>query len=108
MNMNVLLDLPQQQEGLSSGLALLRSPNDYLTDTQFRHKDPSRPPAHEPGDGWIVMGMLIGAAIGAASGTALAVFGNIGSVFLDLTVGAIGCGLLGTLIGDRIKPRRKK
>ena len=108
MNDNCLPDLVQEQDGLSSGLALLRSPNDYLTDTQFRNKDPARPPAHEPGDGWIVIGMLIGAVIGAASGTALAVFGNIGSVFLDLSVGAISFGLIGTFIGDRIKPRRKK
>lgn len=105
--MNVLLDLPQRQEGLSSGFAFLRSPNDYLTDTQFRHNDPARPPPHEPGDGWIVMGMLIGAVIGAASGTALAVFGNIGNIFLDLSVGAVGFAIAGTLIGDRVKPRRK-
>ena len=87
--MNVLLDLPQHQEGLSSGLLLLRSPNDFLIDTQFRHNDPARPPSHEPGDGWRVMGMLIGAVIGAASGTALAVLGNIGNIFLDLSVGPL-------------------
>jgi hypothetical protein len=47
---------------LGSDLALLRSPNDILIDSQFRNNktDPSMPPEHEPGDGWIVMGMLVG------------------------------------------------
>jgi len=108
MDVNFLLDLVEHQEGLSSGLALLRSPNDYLTDTQFRHKDSERPPAHEPGDGWIVVGMLVGAFVGAATGVAVAISTGVINVFFGLAGGAVLGGIAGTFVGDAIKKAKRR
>jgi hypothetical protein len=95
-----------------SGLALLRSPNDILIDSQFRNNktDPSMPPEHEPGDGWIVMGMLVGALVGGVGGFYFGLATGVISPYFGCAAGVVGLGLIGTFVGEVIKKmiRRKR
>jgi hypothetical protein len=95
-----------------SGMALLRSPNDILIDSQFRNQktDPGMPPEHEPGDGWIVMGMLVGALAGGIGGFYFGLATGVISPYFGGAAGAVGFGMAGTFIGDAIKKliRRKR
>ena len=93
-----------------SGIALLRSPNDILIDSQFRNNktDPSMPPEREPGDAWIVMGMLLGAVAMGLGGFVISFRTGAFNPFLGLAGGAILGGLIGTFLGDLIKKRIRR
>ncbi len=95
---------------LGSGLALLRSPNDFLIDTQFRNnrKDPNMPPAHEPGDGWIVVGMLVGAFVLGLVGFYVCYGTRAFNPYFGLVIGAIVGGFAGTFVGEAIKKAKRR
>ncbi len=85
-----------------------RSPSDYEQEILYRSKhDPDKPPPAEHGDKCVVIGMLVGAFAGATVGVLLAIYLNFLTIFIDLSLGAIGGGILGTPIGDLIKKRRQ-
>ncbi len=65
-------------------------------------KDHDKPPRRQVGDGWIVLGLFAGAALGALIGGALSWLGTV-SFSLGLITGTIAGALLGVLAGDRIK-----
>jgi predicted lipid-binding transport protein (Tim44 family) len=103
-------DPTRLQDELSTRIALLRSPNDLLIESQFRNQnDPNRPPPHDPGgDGWIILGMIVGAGTGVVLGFVLGYNFNIGDVFFDVAAGAVMGGIIGTYVGDMIKKAKRK
>jgi len=66
-------------------------------------RDPDKPPRREIGDGWIALGLLIGAAAGAAIGGGLSYWFEVASFSIGLVTGAVAGAFLGVFAGDRIK-----
>jgi len=71
---------------------------------------PDRVPRPQPGDGWILLGMLGGAIAGGMAGGAIVM--ALGGMFVPSGVGMLVGALAGTLLGDRVKknlasPRRQ-
>ncbi len=66
-------------------------------------RDPDKPPRRQLGDGWIVLGLFAGAALGALVGGGLSYWPGISTFSIGLITGAVIGALLGVLAGDRIK-----
>ncbi|MFH1381743.1 MAG: hypothetical protein ABIH70_02505 [Chloroflexota bacterium] len=68
-------------------------------------RDPERPPPREPGDGYIIFGLVVGAIAGIALGAAIALYFDFLSNVIGLVSGGIAGGVIGTIIGGEIKKR---
>ena len=72
-----------------------------------RGKDPELPPDKEPGDIYVLIGMLVGFICGGIIGFTVAASGlvAISLVFLLVVGGAIAGGIIGATIGGVVKKR---
>jgi hypothetical protein len=95
-----------------SDVALLMPP-DPLRDQGYQDtlrairpdNDPEKPPPREPGDKWILIAVVAGAAGCGILGVVVAILFGFATIFINLSVGVIGGGIIGALIGDLIKKR---
>ena len=70
--------------------------------------DPERPPGKEPGDGFILLGLIIGVIVGGILGGAVGFYLDFLSDVLGLIGGIIIGGIVGTLMGDKMKKRLRQ
>ena len=83
---------------------LLRNWFSYENEILFRPKhDPDKPPHAQHGDHIIVISMFVGAIVLAAAATIFALKTWIINPYFGFAGGAIVGGIIGTLVGDRIK-----
>lgn len=81
-------------------------------ETRLRYKsehDPERPPKWQPGNKYIVLGMIVGMIAGGAAGVVGgSYYLGFVSVFPGFIGGIIAGGIAGAIIGDLIRKRRLK
>jgi len=64
--------------------------------------EPEKVPPAQPGDGWIILGLLVGAVAGAALGWLVAEWLGFNQ-FIGVVAGVLVGAIIGTLVGDGVK-----
>ena len=65
--------------------------------------DPDKAPKHQPGDGWIILGLVGGALVGALVGGGVGFFAGLFSGAAGLIWGGLAGAIAGAFAGERFK-----
>ncbi len=94
-----------RDNGLSSGLAF-RTRFQLENEIVFRPKhDPDKPPPLEPGDIYVVLGMVIGLVVLGTTGLLISILIEMSNPFVPIAAGVIIGGIAGSYAGEWLKKR---